>query len=98
MSANTFVHKNLSNAYVNGIDRIVERQGRKTANGKRDVGQHQYAQSCYENLAGKASPIKGGDAQHIDRDTHLHAYHEVMRHLGHNRVDVGGAYYGSHGH
>lgn len=65
-----------------------------TAHGLR----HQYAQNCYEALAGQPSPIQGGDPKQIDRDTHMHVCHDVMQRMGHYRVDVGGAYLGSPGH
>lgn len=65
-----------------------------TAHGLR----HQYAQSSYTKITGVPTPIEGGAPEQIDRFSHTQACYEVMERLGHSRVDVGGSYYGSHGH
>jgi integrase len=56
---------------------------------------------CHEDYLGETGlppPVKGGALGVIDRETHRMASLTVSRELGHGRVDVTTAYYGSYGH
>jgi integrase len=59
---------------------------------------HGYAQDRYKRKAGQPTPIEGADPRVIDRVTHRQASQEVSLELGHIRLGITGAYYGSHGH
>lgn len=65
-----------------------------TAHGLR----HGYAQREYRNETGLPTPIEGGALGRIDREKHLAASLNVSRALGHGRIDVTTAYYGSYRH
>jgi integrase len=59
---------------------------------------HTYAQGSYEEQTGLPCPLKGGAIGRIDRETHRMASMTVSSALGHGRIDVTTAYYGSYGH
>jgi len=59
---------------------------------------HAYAQAEYLAKSGKLSPIAGGRPEDTNRLEHQRTTLHVMEELGHSRVDIGGAYYGSFGH
>ena len=60
---------------------------------------HMFAQGNYtRETGGLPPPIKGGALGKIDRATHQMASLTVSRELGHGRIDVTTAYYGSYGH
>lgn len=91
--------KTLMQAYRQAQYRIRKCGFAKDALGVTPHGlRHQYAQSSYEKLTGKASPICGGNPKNIDAETHAQATYEVMGRLGHSRTDVGASYCGSYGH
>jgi integrase len=53
---------------------------------------HEYANDRYEQIAGEASPVRGGDD--VNRDTDKAARLEVAEELGHSREDVTTHYLG----
>ncbi len=59
---------------------------------------HSFAQREYRGLTGLPTPVEGGALGRIDRRTHQSACLTVSRRLGHGRIDVTTAYYGSYGH
>ncbi|OGT01905.1 MAG: hypothetical protein A3F73_00180 [Gallionellales bacterium RIFCSPLOWO2_12_FULL_59_22] len=56
---------------------------------------HQYAQEQHKDLAGVDAPIKGGDISVVTPDEYNSVTRTLMEHLGHSRVSIGSAYYGS---
>lgn len=65
-----------------------------TAHGVR----HEYAQDGYRDRTQLPTPIEGGALGTITADTHRRASIDVSRELGHGRISVTAAYYGSYGH
>ena len=58
---------------------------------------HQYANDRYEKLSGMQSPVRGGNKKSIkDKDADIDARYQVSEELGHSRLSVTAAYYGSH--
>lgn len=58
---------------------------------------HQYANERYEKLSGMQSPVRGGNKpSEIDKDADIDARYQVSEELGHSRISVTAAYYGSH--
>jgi integrase len=58
---------------------------------------HQFANNRYEQLSGLHSPVRGGEkpsGEDIEAD--IHARYRVSEELGHSRLSVTAAYYGSH--
>lgn len=65
-----------------------------TAHGLR----HEYAQIQYRGLTGKVTPVEGGSASEINPALHRAASMAVSQLMGHARLGVTTAYYGSYGH
>ena len=59
---------------------------------------HSFAEVPYVLTAGTNTPVGGGDVKEVDRQTHVQASFASAKALGHSRIDVTRAYYGSHGH
>ena len=59
---------------------------------------HSFAEMPYSLVTGTNTPVGGGDPKDVDRQTHVEASFASAKALGHSRVDVTRAYYGSHGH
>jgi integrase len=55
---------------------------------------HEYANNRYEQIAGTASPVRGGDLATHDRDADRSARLGVSEELGHSREDVTSHYLG----
>ncbi len=62
-----------------------------TAHGLR----HEYANGRYQNLTGEKSPLQGGPTEIFRTDETLVARRKVAEELGHSRLRVTTAYYGS---
>ena len=56
---------------------------------------HEYANSRYQNLTGVKSPLQGGPVEIFRTDDTLVARRKVAEELGHSRLRVTTAYYGS---
>ena len=59
---------------------------------------HGFASWKYEKETGYRPPVRGGNPQQIDFETHRMAAITTARALGHGRTDVTTTYYGSYGH
>ena len=62
-----------------------------TAHGLR----HEYANNRYQNLTGEKSPLQGGPVEIFRTEETLAARRKVAEELGHSRLRVTTAYYGS---
>lgn len=88
------------------LEQAVQRYNyimRKFGITKADLGvtghglRHQYANDRYEKLSGMRSPVRGGNKQSVkDKDADIDARYQVSEELGHSRLSVTAAYYGSH--
>ncbi len=97
----TIIPRNLSlaKAYSRAKNQLRKLGLTKTELGVTAHGlRHMYAQTSYQQITGRPTPIQGGNPAAIERNEHQKACFEVMERLGHSRVDVGGSYYGSFGH
>lgn len=59
---------------------------------------HGFAHAEYRRQTGLPTPIEGGALGDIDREMHKRAGLQVSKVLGHSRLSITGAYYGSYGH
>lgn len=57
-----------------------------------------FANRRYQHYAGARSPVQGGLVGQVDRETDAMARLRTSEELGHSRICVTTAYYGSHGH
>jgi integrase len=91
-------------SWEKGQDRYYNRLRNWLGVSKRDMGvtshglRHEFAQRQYEQETGYPSPIQGGAAGEIDRQTHERGAFAVSAALGHGRKQVTASYYGSYGH
>jgi integrase len=73
---------------------INRKEADVTAHGLR----HGFTHKFYGRRTGLPTPVEGGALGQIDHQTHTKAGLEVSRALGHSRLSITGAYYGSYGH